>query len=73
MAIQRNLDPDHILSGESYDRFIEDLCTNIPQCWDNDAAVESIIVDYLRQLENNSFTRVMHKTGCTVAGDGNCQ
>lgn len=65
MAIKLNLDTTHIMSGEAYDDFIEDLCSGIPACWDDDVAVEAIIVAYVRQIEPSARAQgTHHKQWC---------
>jgi hypothetical protein len=44
-------DPDFPISRESYDAFIEECCSGMPEGYDSDEAVESIIVRYIRDLE----------------------
>lgn len=70
MAIKLALDTNHIMSGEAYDSFIDTLCENIPQCWDTDEAVESIIIAYIKRIEPSARGYGMHHTqwcngGCT--------
>lgn len=39
------------ISREAYDQFLEDLFERTPDSYDDDAAAESIAVDYVRDLE----------------------
>jgi hypothetical protein len=65
MAIKLQLSTVHIMSGEAYDDFINDLCQLIPDCWDNDVSVESIILDFVRQVtQAASPWRAHHKSWC---------
>jgi hypothetical protein len=65
MAIKLTALDDLPVTHEGYDQFIEQLCENIPQCWDNDVAVESIIIDYLRSIEPaGRCTGAQHKQWC---------
>lgn len=40
------------VEAESYHQFIEALCENIPEEWDDDVAAEAIILNYVRHLES---------------------
>jgi len=40
------------VEAESYHYFIEALCENIPEEWDDDVAAEAIILNYVRHLES---------------------
>jgi hypothetical protein len=43
---------DWPVEAESYHEFINALCKNIPEEWDDDVAAEVIILDYVRHLES---------------------
>lgn len=43
---------DWPVEAESYHQFINDLCENIPEEWDDDVAAEAIILNYVRHLES---------------------
>ncbi len=38
-------------SGKDYDDLIETLQSGIPESWDQDAAGEAIVIDYVREIE----------------------
>ncbi len=40
------------VEAESYHQFINELCQNIPEEWDNDVAAEAIVLHYVRHLES---------------------
>ncbi len=43
---------DWPVEAESYHDFINELCKNIPEEWDDDVAAEAIIMNYVRHLES---------------------
>lgn len=44
--------PEWPVNAESYHDFINELCENIPEEWDDDIAAEAIILNYVRHLES---------------------
>lgn len=49
VPVEQHLWPIH---ADAYHEFISDMCQNIPAEWDDDVAVEDIILKYVRHLES---------------------